>query len=94
MLLTSHTNLARKEVARYIPYVMMEFIHLQLNRNGGRMVMEKGVREALTQGVYAMFEVMKAEEGTLKIVSAGLDAQGRVLFKRMWEEFGKFGVEK
>lgn len=90
-LLTSHTGLARKEVARYVPYVMMEHVYWQLQPQ--RVLLHGAIREALAQGVYAMFAVMKSEEGTLKKVSAGLDAPGRALFKRMYEDFGKYGVE-
>ncbi|KAF8428230.1 Urb2/Npa2 family-domain-containing protein [Tirmania nivea] len=90
-LLTSRTGLARKEVARYVPYVMMEHVYWQLQPQ--RVLLQGGNREALAQGVYALFEVMKSEEGTLKRVNAGLDAQGRALFKRMYEDFGRYGVE-
>lgn len=74
-----------------MPYVMMEHVYWQLQPQ--RVLLPGGIREALAQGVYALFAVMKSKEGTLKRVSAGLDAQGRVLFKRMYEDFGKYGVE-
>jgi len=90
-LLTSHTGLARKEVARYVPYVMMEHVYWQLQPQ--KVLLQGGIREALTQGVYALFGAMKSEEGTLKRVNAGLDAPGRALFKRMYEDFAKHGVE-
>lgn len=74
-----------------MPYVMMEHVYWQLQPQ--RVLLHGAIREALAQGVYAMFAVMKSEEGTLKKVSAGLDAPGRALFKRMYEDFGKYGVE-
>lgn len=91
-LLTPRTALARKEIARYVPYLVMEFVWLQLQLQ--RLSLPSEHREPLTQGLYAMFDVMKSEEGTLKKTSAGLDAQGKALFKRLYEDFSRFGIEK
>lgn len=74
-----------------MPYVMMEHVYWQLQPQ--KVFLQGGIREALAQGLYALFEVMKSEDGTLKRVNAGLDAQGRALFKRMYEDFGKYGVD-
>lgn len=91
-LLTPRTALARKEISRYVPYLVMEFVWLQLQPQ--RLSLPSGHREQLTQGLYAMFDVMKSEEGTLRVTNAGLDAQGRALFKRLYEDFSRFGIER
>ena len=69
----------------------MTQVRLQLSN---RVQLSHGMKEAMAQGWYAVFEVMKSEEGTLRRTSAALDAMGRVLFKRMFEEWGRFGVER
>jgi len=51
--------------------------------------MAHGLRNALSPGLYAMFDVMGPE--ILRMVNATLDVQGRVLFRALYDEWGKLG---
>ena len=50
------------------------------------------VRAGLSPGLYAIFDIIGSD--VLRTVSAALDGQGRVLFRGLYEDWGKFGKWK
>jgi Urb2/Npa2 family len=85
--LTSTAGKTAKAVSKHIPWFMMEYVALQAEYP--LLVMEKPVQEALAPGLYALFDVLGTYEREMTMAS--LDNVGRGIFKKLWEEWSKFG---
>lgn len=97
--LNDETKKARSIAGQHLQYLVMEYCTCQLwghlttiagddddgNNKNGRMMM----REKLMPGIFAVMDVMSAE--VKRTVNARLDASGRSIFKRLYEEWRKEG---
>ena len=67
--------------------VLMQYVKLQLEPS--QQPVPQGVREALEPGVYAILDIT-THDG-MRIMSDGMDAGGRVVFREMWRVYQRFG---
>ena len=71
---------------------MMEYVALIAKYP--ELVIEGPVQKALAPGLYALFNVLGTYER--EMCMAALDGPGQGIFKKLWEDWGRFGkfVEK
>jgi nucleolar pre-ribosomal-associated protein 2 len=68
--------------------VLLEYIRLQLDESAA-VVVSRDVRKALEPGVYSALSI--TSESALRILNESMDAGGRVVFRRMYADYKKFG---
>ncbi|KAI9840616.1 MAG: hypothetical protein M1837_001512 [Sclerophora amabilis] len=82
--LTPATDKASRLAGQYLPYLLMEYAECQL-----RSPMLPDVRAALLPGLYVILDV--TEQETLRMVNEAMEAEGRAVFKGLYEEWKRFG---
>ncbi|KAL1836372.1 hypothetical protein VTJ49DRAFT_5236 [Mycothermus thermophilus] len=99
--LDSDKDRARRYAGQHMYLVLMQYVRLQVEvpaaqkqgqKGGGRVgpvVVPRGVREALEPGVYSILDV--TSQDMLRVLSDGLDAGGRVIFREMYKDWQRFG---
>jgi hypothetical protein len=85
--LTSYTAKTAKAVSKHVPWFMMEYVALQAEYPD--LIMEELVQKALAPGIYALFGILGTYER--EMCMAALDGAGRGIFKKLWEDWSKFG---
>jgi hypothetical protein len=81
-----------KAVSKHVPWFMMEYVALIAEYPD--LTIEEPVQKALAPGLYALFDILGTYER--EMCMGALDGAGRGIFKKLWEEWSKFGkfVEK
>ncbi|KAK3902784.1 nucleolar pre-ribosomal-associated protein 2 [Staphylotrichum tortipilum] len=89
--LDSEKDRARRYAGQFMYVVVMQYVKLQLEGGGGGggAVVGHGVREALATGMYSVLDVTSADG--MRIMSDGMDAGGRTVFREMWRMYQRFG---
>jgi len=82
--LNDETKRARDTAGQYLHYLVMQYARCQLE---ARIAPE--FRDALLPGLYAVLDVLSVE--TLRTLNAAMDAQGRAIFKGLYEDWRRFG---
>ncbi|ODQ52739.1 hypothetical protein SAICODRAFT_19536 [Saitoella complicata NRRL Y-17804] len=90
--LTSASASASKAVAKHIAWLFVEFVSVQLHHP--HITIASDVRDVLMSGMYSLFDICGQHER--EMVAAALDASGRGIFQKMYEDWKRFGqwVEK
>ncbi|KAK4039203.1 nucleolar pre-ribosomal-associated protein 2 [Parachaetomium inaequale] len=83
--LDSEKDRARRYAGQFMYLVLMQYVRLQL----AHAPVPHGVREALEPGVYAVLDVTTGDG--MRIMSDGMDASGRVVFREMFRLYQRFG---
>lgn len=82
--LNDETKKARSIAGQHLPYLIMEYCRCQIR---GRLRLE--VKEALTPGLYAVFDVMAPD--TMRAINAAMDSSSRAIFKALYQDYRRFG---
>lgn len=82
--LSSSSGSSRRALAKHVPFLITEYCYISLNYS-----FEADVLQALMPGIYTVFDIMGEHE--LAITNASVNATGRAIFKRLYEDYTKFG---
>ena len=82
--LSSNSNLLRKTVRKYIPVLLIKYVHLCISTK-----FEDQVRKEITPAVYAILDLISLNE--LNVINRVLDNAGRQYFKVMYSNYKKLG---
>lgn len=82
--LDSEKDRAKRYAGGFAYLVLMQYVRLQLE-----FPVPHAVREALEPGMYAVLDVTTPDG--MRIMSDGMDASGRVLFREMYKLYQRFG---
>ncbi|GAV49475.1 hypothetical protein ZYGR_0P01190 [Zygosaccharomyces rouxii] len=82
--LSSTVGLQKKLLRKYVPVLLIRFIHLSIYRP-----FESPARKELASGVYAIFDLISQAE--LNMINSILDHAGRQYFKSLYAEYKKVG---
>ncbi|GAV54386.1 hypothetical protein ZYGR_0AL01180 [Zygosaccharomyces rouxii] len=82
--LSSTIGLQKKLLRKYVPVLLIKFIHLSIYRP-----FESPARKELASGVYAIFDLISQAE--LNMINSILDHAGRQYFKSLYAEYKKVG---
>ncbi|KAI9847330.1 MAG: hypothetical protein M1838_000939 [Thelocarpon superellum] len=82
--LTPATDRARRGMGQHLPYLLMEYAQCQLH---SRLLPD--VKNTLRPGLYAIFDI--ADQATLRMVNASMDASSRAIFKTLADDYRRFG---
>jgi hypothetical protein len=77
--LTSKVERYRKTLAKFVPFILFEYIQGQL-----RNPLPPSIRKQLMPGIYELLGLV--DEDTLGMMSAAVDSSGRTLLKDLWSE--------
>jgi nucleolar pre-ribosomal-associated protein 2 len=83
--LDSEKDRARRYAGQFMYLVLMQYVRLQL----AHAPVPHAVREALEPGVYAVLDITTGDG--MRIMSDGMDASGRVVFREMFRLYQRFG---
>lgn len=82
--LDSEKDRAKRYAGGFAYLVLMQYVRLQLE-----FPVSHAVREALEPGMYAVLDVTTPDG--MRIMSDGMDASGRVVFREMYKLYQRFG---
>lgn len=82
--LSDNTKKIKSLSGQYLQYVVMEYANSQLR---GHLAPE--MKTALLPGLYAVLDVMSKD--TMRAMNAAMDSSARAVFKRLYEDYVKFG---
>ena len=82
--LSSNTNLLRKTIRKYIPVLLIKYVHLCIS-----IKFDDQVRKEITPAVYAILDLISLNE--LNVINRVLDSAGRQYFKIMYANYKKLG---
>ena len=83
--LNDETKRAKDLAGQHLHYLVMTYCDCQLN---GKLAAE-GMKEALEPGLWAVLGCMGEE--IKQTVNAGMDSRGRAVWKKLYEDWKKFG---
>lgn len=81
--LTTQANLYKKQLRIYLPYLLINYIYLNLKFTFG-----KQVNDILATGVYTIFDSLSKSE--LQIVNSALDYAGKALYKSLYHDYQEY----
>ncbi|KAG5422118.1 hypothetical protein I9W82_001212 [Candida metapsilosis] len=81
--LTTQTNLYKKQLRAHLPYLMINYIYLNL-----KFTFEKQVNDILVSGIYTVFDTLSQSE--LQIVNSALDYAGKALYKSLYRDYQEY----
>jgi len=76
-----------KAVSKHVPWFMMEYVALLAVYPD--LIIEEPVQKALAPGIYALFSILGTYER--EMCMGALDGAGRGIFKKLWEDWNKYG---
>ncbi|KAG0669608.1 hypothetical protein C6P45_003513 [Maudiozyma exigua] len=82
--LSSNSNLLKKTVRKYIPVLLIKYVHLCIS-----IKFEDQVRKEITPALYAILDLISLNE--LNVINRVLDNAGRQYFKVMYANYKKLG---
>lgn len=82
--LTSKVSAIKRPLRKYLPVLLLKYIHLAINSP-----FEIAVKQELVIGIYSIFDVLSQDE--LLIVNASLDNPGRTYYRTLYTEYKKRG---
>jgi nucleolar pre-ribosomal-associated protein 2 len=86
LALDSATDAFKRSAGQHMFRVLMTYVKLQLDEAGA---VPRDVRKELDVGVYSVLSI--TPESCLRIMSEGMDASGRAIFRTMYADYKKFG---
>ena len=75
--------LYKKQLRIYLPYLLINYIYLNLKFTFG-----KQVNDILATGVYTIFDSLSKSE--LQIVNSALDYAGKALYKSLYHDYQEY----
>lgn len=81
--LTSQASLYKKLLRVHLPYLMINYIYLNL-----KFTFDKKVNDILVVGIYTIFDILSKRE--LQIVNSALDFTGKALYKSLYRDYQEY----
>ncbi|KAI5959973.1 hypothetical protein CANMA_004073 [Candida margitis] len=81
--LTTQASLYKKQLRTHLPYLIINYIYLNL-----RFTFDKQVNDILVGGIYTIFDTLSQKE--LQIVNSALDYAGKALYKSLYRDYQEY----